>query len=30
VLELIALMKTWMKRTDDPVDLDKPDWGLTA
>jgi arylsulfatase A-like enzyme len=27
VRELTALLKDWMKRTDDPLDLDKPDWG---
>ncbi len=28
IRELTALMKSWMKKTDDHVDLDKPDWGL--
>lgn len=28
VRELTALMKTWMRRTDDHVDLEKPDWGV--
>ena len=28
IRELTALMKSWMKKTDDAVDLDKPDWGL--
>jgi arylsulfatase A-like enzyme len=27
VRELTALLKDWMKRTDDPLDLDRPDWG---
>ena len=28
VRELTAWMKTWIKQTDDPIDLDKPDWGV--
>jgi len=28
VRELTTLMKSWMKKTDDPVDLDRPDWGV--
>jgi arylsulfatase A-like enzyme len=28
IRELTALMKSWMKKTDDFADLDKPDWGL--
>ena len=27
VRELTALLRAWMKKTDDPLDLDKPDWG---
>jgi arylsulfatase A-like enzyme len=30
IRDLTALMKVWMKKTDDHVDLDKPDWGLQA
>ena len=28
VRELTTLMKSWMNKTDDPVDLDRPDWGV--
>jgi arylsulfatase A-like enzyme len=27
VREMTGLLKDWMKRTDDPLDLDKPNWG---
>ncbi len=30
VRELTALMKTWIGKTNDHVDLDKPDWGIPA
>ena len=30
VRELTTLMKSWMRRTDDRVDLDKTDWGVPA
>ena len=28
IKELTTLMKDWMKKTDDPADLDKPRWGI--
>jgi arylsulfatase A-like enzyme len=28
--ELTSLLKRWMRETDDPLDLDKPDWGRPA
>jgi len=28
--KLTALLKDWMKKTDDPCDLDKPDWGVAS
>jgi arylsulfatase A-like enzyme len=28
--EMTALLKKWMKETDDPLDLDRPDWGYVA
>jgi len=30
VRELSAFLKEWMQNTDDPLDLDKPDWGAAA
>ena len=30
VKELTALLKDWMVRTEDALDLDKPDWGYTG
>ena len=27
VREMTALLKSWMRETDDHLDLDKPDWG---
>jgi len=30
VKQMTALLKDWMKKTDDPLDLDKPNWGHAA
>jgi arylsulfatase A-like enzyme len=30
VREMTALLKKWMRETDDALDLDKPDWGYTG
>jgi len=30
IYQLTALMKDWMKRVDDPVELDQSDWGPTS